>query len=151
MASQGLLREHNQAGSRSAEELPTRINGCYRNKPLLSRERHKKEPVSSLSSSLTASLYCPQQAEPHTEPAGKGETLPQHHKADYKRIGLNWTDNILITSTPSYQPAVALVYFVMLSLWIIGILNNNLCLCSRCLCSFTWTQYVYVKHGCPNT
>ena len=54
---------------------------------------------SPLSSSLTASLYCPQLAEPQIETAGNGETLPQCHKGDYKRMGLNSTDNILITST----------------------------------------------------
>lgn len=110
-----------------------------------------KRSQSLLSSSLTASLYCPQLAEPHIEPAGKEETLPEHHKAGYKTIGLNLTDHILIASTPSYQSEVALVYFVMLLLWIIGALKNNLCLCPRCLCCFTWTYYVYVKYGYTNT
>lgn len=87
------------------------------------RDKNRKEPVSSLASCLPDSLYCPQLAEPHTETAGKGETLPQHHKSDCKRMGLILTDSILISRTPSSQSALTLVYFVMLSLWIIGVLK----------------------------
>lgn len=74
------------------------LTGILRQKE---QEVHREEHLPS-SSSLTVSLYCPQPAEPHRDPADNGElrlvdSQPQNHRAEDARVGLLLENNNWVT------------------------------------------------------
>lgn len=85
------------------------------------KDRNRKKQVSSPLSSLTASFYCSTCPTPHQQ--SLTQDLLAKEKYGPSITTVLTTDNILITSTPSPQSSPSPVYFVMRSLWIIGVLR----------------------------